>query len=135
MSTTTTNYGFVKPALTDPANIEAINPNWDLIDEKLHALDGKSATEVVKKITVLPEMWVGSEFPYTCTVAHNLGGEPTTKPLVDLDVSSYETVDEIEEAESAYNLLYKVTFDETHMGLYSKEVPKIGYSVIVKVVM
>jgi hypothetical protein len=135
LSTTTTNYGFVKPALTDPANIEATNPNWDLIDEKLKSLDGKSASEVVKTITVLPEMWVGTEFPCTCTVAHNLGGEPSTKPLVDLNVSSYTTVDEIDEAESAYNLLYKVTFDETHMVLYSKEVPKIGYSVIVKVVM
>lgn len=135
MSTTTTNYGFIKPTLTDPANIEATNPNWDIIDEKLNYLENASATEVVNTIATLPEMWVGSEFPYTCTVAHNLGSEPSTKPLVDLDVSSYTTVDEIEQAESAYNLLYKVTFDETYMVLYSKEVPKIGYSVIVKVVM
>jgi hypothetical protein len=121
--------------LTDPANIEAINPNWDLIDEKFKLLDGKSSTEVVKTITVRPEMFVGTDFPYTCTVAHNLGGEPTTKPFIDLDVSSYTTMDGIEEAETSYNLLYKATFDETNMVLYSKEIPKMTYSVIVKVVM
>lgn len=35
MSTTTTNYGFVKPALTDAADITAMNPNWDKIDDEL----------------------------------------------------------------------------------------------------
>lgn len=35
MSTLTTNYGFIKPALTDPANITSFNVNWDVIDEKL----------------------------------------------------------------------------------------------------
>ena len=35
MSTTTTNYSLVKPALTDPADITAMNPNWDKIDTEL----------------------------------------------------------------------------------------------------
>lgn len=35
MSTTTTNYGLVKPALTDAPDITAMNPNWDTIDTKL----------------------------------------------------------------------------------------------------
>lgn len=35
MSTTTTNYGLVKPELTDAADITAMNANWDLIDEEL----------------------------------------------------------------------------------------------------
>lgn len=34
MSTTTTNYGFIKPALTDAADITATNQNWDKIDNK-----------------------------------------------------------------------------------------------------
>lgn len=35
MSKTTTNYGLVKPELTDPADITAMNPNWDKIDAEL----------------------------------------------------------------------------------------------------
>lgn len=35
MSTTTTNYELVKPALTDVADITAMNANWDTIDTKL----------------------------------------------------------------------------------------------------
>ena len=35
MSTTTPNYGLVKPQLTDAADITAMNPNWDKIDEEL----------------------------------------------------------------------------------------------------
>jgi hypothetical protein len=35
MSTTTTNYQFHKPELTDPADITKLNPNWDKIDTLL----------------------------------------------------------------------------------------------------
>lgn len=36
MSTKTTNFGFIKPALTDaPPDITATNPNWDKVDELL----------------------------------------------------------------------------------------------------
>lgn len=35
MSTTTTNYKLVKPALSDPADITVMNPNWDTIDTEL----------------------------------------------------------------------------------------------------
>lgn len=46
MSTTTPNYSFVKPELTDPANIEAFNENWDKIDESL----GKHDSHISNKI-------------------------------------------------------------------------------------
>lgn len=48
MSTTTTNYGLVKPELTDVADITAMNPNWDIIDEKLHLIENKATTEPVE---------------------------------------------------------------------------------------
>lgn len=35
MSTKTTNYELIKPALTDPADITTMNPNWDKIDTTL----------------------------------------------------------------------------------------------------
>jgi hypothetical protein len=40
MATTTTNYAFIKPALTDsPPDITAPNSNWDTLDAKLKILD------------------------------------------------------------------------------------------------
>lgn len=135
MSTTTTNYGLVKPELADVADITAMNPNWDIIDEKLNTLETATSTEIVKTIATVPEMWDGTEFPYTCTVAHKLGGEPSTRPLIDLDTSSCSTLEDVEDVESAYNHLYKATFDATNVTLYSKEVPQAGYKIIIKVVM
>lgn len=35
MSTTTEKYKLIKPELSDPANITALNPNWDTIDQAL----------------------------------------------------------------------------------------------------
>lgn len=136
MATYTTNYNLTKIELTDaPPDITVINDNWDTIDAELKTLSSKTTNEIVKTITVRPEMFVGTDFPYTCTVAHNLGGEPTTKPFVDVDLSSYTTVEEIDAVESSYAFMYRATFDATNMVLYSKEIPEVAYTVIVKVVM
>ena len=39
MSKTTTNFNLIKPELTDPADITAMNENWDKIDEQLKKLE------------------------------------------------------------------------------------------------
>lgn len=44
MSTNTTNFNLVKPALTDAADITAMNGNWDTIDTELNKIGGKQAT-------------------------------------------------------------------------------------------
>lgn len=43
MSTTTTNYKFIKPSRSDAADIEATNPNWDTLDAKLKSLEASSS--------------------------------------------------------------------------------------------
>jgi hypothetical protein len=48
MSTTTTNYGLIKPELTDAADITAMNENWNIIDAELK----NRATLVNDKIPV-----------------------------------------------------------------------------------
>lgn len=60
MSTSTSNYGLVKPALTDAADITALNKNWDKIDEQLKdntvnitSTDGVTYTGTLDKITAL----------------------------------------------------------------------------------
>lgn len=47
MSLTTSNYGFVKPELTDVADITAINPNWDKIDNELKSQNDNQVSKVV----------------------------------------------------------------------------------------
>lgn len=42
MSTTTSNYGLLKPELSDTADITAYNSNWDKIDEELTNLKSKA---------------------------------------------------------------------------------------------
>ena len=52
MSTVTSNYAFVKPALTDAADITATNGNWDKIDQNLKSLENKN-TETNTNVTNL----------------------------------------------------------------------------------
>lgn len=49
MSTTTTNYNFVKPAASDPADVTVMNPNWDAVDTKMKALETTSTTHTSNK--------------------------------------------------------------------------------------
>lgn len=48
MSTTTTNYGLIKPALTDSADITQMNPNWDLLDSELFTKWSKNAETITE---------------------------------------------------------------------------------------
>ena len=40
MSTTTSKYKFIKPALGDPADITAQNQNWDKVETQLNLQNG-----------------------------------------------------------------------------------------------
>ena len=65
MSTTTTNFGLIKPELTDVADITAMNENWDTIDAELQnraTLDknGKVPEDQLPDTTYIP---VTSEVP------------------------------------------------------------------------
>lgn len=61
MSTTTPNYGFIKPELTDAADITAMNENWDKLDVEISKNgqvitiggDGAAFTATVPGITEL----------------------------------------------------------------------------------
>ena len=50
MSTTTTNYGLVKPALSDaPPDITVMNTNWDKVDTELNSRLKTDMSNVNKK--------------------------------------------------------------------------------------
>jgi hypothetical protein len=54
MSTTTPNYGLVKPQLTDTADITAMNPNWDKIDQELKKKYGTDNKPTASDVGALP---------------------------------------------------------------------------------
>lgn len=59
MSTTTTNYGLVKPDLTDAADITAMNENWNKIDSELKkkaelGSDGKVPSSQLPSLDYIP---------------------------------------------------------------------------------
>lgn len=78
MSTTTTNFGFVKPSLTDaPPDITATNPNWDKVDTKFKEIDeqfdnlGSGVEGVTKSLS--PSIWVEqSDGSFTQTITVDL---------------------------------------------------------------
>ena len=90
---------------------------------------------VVKTYTIKPALFAGTGFPYTYTVAHELGAEPSSMPLVDVQLSGYATQEEVEAAEMAYSTVYRVAFDAENLVLFAKEVPETEYTLVVKAVM
>lgn len=80
MSTTTTNYKFIKPALTDVADITAMNPNWDAVDTTLKAFDSK-IIEIEESLDEQPSF-----------DGHNI---KTYTSLDQLDLASNASLDEI----------------------------------------
>jgi hypothetical protein len=63
LSTTTPNYGLIKPELTDPANITVMNENWDKIDELLGTVIPK-----MTKVTISSSSWNTNTLTQTVTV-------------------------------------------------------------------
>lgn len=58
MSTKTTNYQFIKPALTDPADITTMNENWDKLDQKLRDLSELSDIAISETEPTDSDLWI-----------------------------------------------------------------------------
>ena len=86
MSKTTTNYGFIKPELTDSADITKTNSNWDAVDtqlksvnDKVKSLDDKVdglSTDAGDLTGVLPIAHGGTGASNSATALSNLGAAP-----------------------------------------------------------
>lgn len=66
MSTTTTNYGLVKPELTDVADITAMNPNWDTLDRVIKENKDEAKAYTDSKLSTIPTPDVSGQI-----AAHN----------------------------------------------------------------
>lgn len=86
MSTTTTNYQFIKPALTDPADITAFNENWDKLDFELA---NRASSSKTSSVTLLYNGWtMGNDGRYYQTIAVEGVTEDTEIVIVDCDLTT-----------------------------------------------
>ena len=82
MSTQTTNYGLIKPQLTDTPDITAMNVNWDTIDEKLKEVaDNASSagtTSVTGAGTITVTIEDNTEYTYEAVSSLTMTGNTNT---------------------------------------------------------
>lgn len=138
MSTTTTNYNLVKPALTDAADITATNQNWDIIDAELAKKaelnpDGKIPPEQLPisaswDITVPTEGWtVSDDVQYIQLPVSGMTSDinPTygMKP-----VGNYST----EAEDDAFALIKGLTTSTNAVTVYATEAPTTSITLTLK---
>lgn len=73
MSTQTTNYGLVKPQLTDIADITKMNPNWDTLDEELYSKQQKP-NQVTGSGSITVTIANNTVYEYTGVTTLNMTG-------------------------------------------------------------
>jgi hypothetical protein len=93
---TTEHFGLIKPELSDPANIEATNGNWDKVDEELQRLsdevDGISPDSIIEQNNGDEQLfWVGTKAEYDAILVK----DPNT---------SYTVTDEVDDSELAKDI-------------------------------
>lgn len=131
MSSLTTNYNLVRPALTDsPPDITATNPNWDTIDAQMKESEDALTVLNTPVTAALPTAgWAGTG-PYTQTVAA-VGIAAAMKPVVDLVMSAVDATAANEEKE--YAKISKVTcgVNQITVKCLSKK-PSVNLNIILR---
>lgn len=130
MSKTTANFSLIKPELTDPADITALNQNWDKIDEEL----AKKATTQTAILTY--NGWsMGSDNRYYQTISVEGVTVDTEMVIVDCDLTT-------DDADARMEILAAWSFpsaNEVDQGdgtlkFYAKQVPPVSIPIFVGVV-
>lgn len=156
----TTNYNLKKPEGSDIVNIDDLNENADIIDQKLKELeDDVNATEAAAKVytdqkvnahaavkaslsqlghvnhtvltTTIDTAWQGSKAPYTKTQTVN-GLLATDTPIVDVVMSGNFETDEARI--EAWGYVYRITTADNAITLYATEKPTVSLPIQLKVV-
>jgi hypothetical protein len=156
LSTTTSNYKFVKPELTDGADITATNVNWDILDENLGTGDGittmtyaewlewresdeydpemvigitddyAQAPYTIKEVTLLASGWIGDSAPYYYDFA-------TPYPSAVFDIETIPLATYTEEQRKAIMNAYLVGADDNNLYVWGEK-PDVDIPIKVKVV-
>lgn len=139
MGTTTTNFNLFKPALSDPADITKINPNWDTIDAELNRLnllgeDDKILPRYLPDGSISFDMviptggWTDYETMKMRTIAVS-GITDSFSPIYGLKpVGNYAT----ETEEEMFSLIKGLVTGTDTVTLYALEVPTTSITITLK---
>ena len=115
MSKTTTNYGLIKPELTDVADITEMNQNWDKIDE---LLGRKTVTAAM-----LASGWSGNTYSFESTY-------PKASNDISIEVAPTATAEQFE----AFGGAMICGSADSNVATAVGDVPTIDIPIIIKVV-
>jgi hypothetical protein len=132
MSTTTTNYQFIKPALTDPADITALNANWDKIDHELANRD--SSSKAVSTVLLYNGWTMGNDGRYYQTVAVEGVTKDTEIVIVDCDLTTNDADARIEILSAwEYPSANEVDQGDGTLTFYAYTIPPVSIPIFVGV--
>mgnify|MGYP003559145305 CR=1 FL=1 len=128
MSTTTTNYGFIKPELTDAADITAMNSNWDKIDEEL----GKVSTNVGGRSTMVEYTLLANTWQFSGVSNYyvwNNSNIVSASQIIELVPSQSITAEQLEALQAANIIGTEQSIGRVTLTAYG-DVPTIDIPVI-----
>lgn len=132
MSTTTTNYNFIKPALTDPADITAFNANWDKLDFEL--ANRVSSSKANSAILLYNGWTMGSDGRYYQTVAVEGVTVDTEIVIVDCDLTTNDADARIEILSAwAFPAQNEADQGDGTLTFYSHDIPSVSIPIFVGV--
>lgn len=132
MSTTTSNYNFIKPALSDPADITAFNSNWDRIDFEL--ANRASSSKAVSAVLLYNGWTMGADGRYYQSVAVEGVSATSEIVIVDCDLTTNDA-DARAEILSAweYPSANEVDQGEGTLKFYAYAIPPVSIPIFVGV--
>ena len=132
MSKTTANFSLIKPELTDPADITALNENWDKLDNALANVGSSSKT--TSAILMYDGWTMGNDGRYYQTIAVEGVAADSEIVIVDCDLNT-------DDADARFEILAAWEYPSTNevdqgegtLKFYSYDIPPVSIPIFVGV--
>ena len=116
-----------------------IKPGQIVVDENHRFVTDTQLNEIAQKVPIkevictVPKIgWVGSEAPYTQTVACQGALAEMPRPTIDINHTSSETYENAMTADDNWCYIYRATTGANTLTLYASEKPEVDLSVFVQ---
>lgn len=116
-----------------------IKPGQIVVDENHRFVTDVQLNEIAQKVSIkevvctVPKIgWVGSEAPYTQTVACQGALEEMPRPTIDINHTSSETYENAMTADDNWCYIYRATTGANTITFYASEKPEVDLSVFVQ---